>query len=102
MFKRITAILLVLLLSIGHSSFAMTGLTPHQLDTQKPSIKSLNLQTSDFVEMEPEEEVRVIIELDGDAPIETATKKGVKYEKLAKSERKGLEIAAKNKQKNAK
>lgn len=101
--NKITAILLVSLLSIGSSGFAATGnLTPKQLDLHKPTLSKTGLKATDLQSVDPNKEVRVIVELDGSAPVQTATKKGVKYDKLAKAERKQLEKAAKNQQKAAK
>ncbi|MBE4907208.1 S8 family serine peptidase [Bacillus luteolus] len=103
MFKRITTVLLVLLFVFSSSiSFASSGLTPLQLDIQKPELQKTNLLATDLQDIDPNKEVRIIIELDGDAPVETATKKGVKYDNLSKGERKQLEKAAKDKQKAAK
>jgi lactocepin len=101
--KKITAILLVSLLSIGSSGFAATGnLTPKQLDLHKPTLSKTGLKATDLQSVDPNKEVRVIVELDGSAPVQTATKKGVKYDKLAKAERQQLEKTAKNQQKAAK
>lgn len=83
--------------------FAVTGgVTPYQLDAQKPTLSKTNLVATDKQNVDPAKEVRVIVELADSAAIETATKKGVKYDKLSKAERKQLETAAKNKQKAAK
>lgn len=101
--KRITAILLVFLLAFGSSGFAAIGnITPEKLDLHKPELSKTNLTATDQESIDPNKEVRVIVELDGNAPVVTATKKGVKYDKLAKAERKQLEKAAKDKQKAAK
>ncbi|WNF22738.1 S8 family serine peptidase [Mesobacillus jeotgali] len=103
MFKRISTILLVVLLVFANSGFAFTGgFTPLQLDAQKPDLQKTNILATDLQDVDPNKEVRVIIEIDGDAPVEIATKKGVKYDNLSKGERKQLENAAKNKQKAAK
>ncbi|WP_059172772.1 S8 family serine peptidase [Bacillus sp. FJAT-27445] len=103
MSKRITAIIFVFLLAFGNSGFASIGnVTPEQLDLHKPTLQKSNLTATDQQSVDPDKEVRVIVELDGSAPVETATKKGVKYDKLAKAERKQLEKAAKDKQKAAK
>ncbi|MEH7178047.1 S8 family serine peptidase [Neobacillus vireti] len=101
--RRISAILLVSLLAIGNSGFATTGgITPQPLDVQKPTLPKTNLVATDLIDVDPNKEVRVIVEVDGTTPVETATKKGVKYDKLSKGERKQLEKAAKNQQKAAK
>ncbi|MEH7385965.1 S8 family serine peptidase [Bacillus sp. JJ1521] len=103
MAKRITALLLVLLLAFSGSGFAFTGgITPKQLDAQKPTSDITNREATDVPNIDPDQEVRVVVEMDGDAPVEVATKKGKKYDKLSKGERKQLEKAAKNKQKAAK
>nr|WP_309098412.1 S8 family serine peptidase [Fredinandcohnia onubensis] len=102
MAKRITALLLVLLLAFSGSAFAFTGFTPKQLDAQKPSSEIENREATDVPNIDPDQEVRVVVEMSGDAPIEVATKQGKKYDKLSKGERKQLEKAAKNKQKVAK
>ncbi|WP_226681957.1 S8 family serine peptidase [Sutcliffiella horikoshii] len=103
MFKRISTILLVVLFVFANSSFAFTGgFTPLQLNAQKPDLQKTNILATDLQDVDPNKEVRVIIELDGDAPVEVATKKGVKYDNLSKGERKQLEKAAKDKQKAAK
>ncbi|MFD1780180.1 S8 family serine peptidase [Fredinandcohnia salidurans] len=100
--KRITALLLVLLLGFSGSAFAFTGFTPKQLDAQKPTSEIENREATDAPNIDPDQEVRVVVEMSGDAPIEVATKQGKKYDKLSKGERKQLEKAAKNKQKAAK
>ncbi|OCA88397.1 hypothetical protein A8F94_24605 [Bacillus sp. FJAT-27225] len=101
--KRITVIIFVFLLAFGSSGFASIGnITPEQLDLHKPTLPKTNLTATDHQNIDPNKEVRVIVELDGSAPVETATKKGIKYDKLSKAERKQLEKAAKDKQKTAK
>ncbi|MEH7235378.1 S8 family serine peptidase [Bacillus sp. JJ1562] len=103
MAKRITVLLLVLLLAFSGSGFAFTGgITPKQLDAQKPTSEIKNREATDAPNIDPDQEVRVVVEMDGDAPVEVATKKGKKYDELSKGERKQLEKAAKNKQKAAK
>jgi lactocepin len=102
MLKKVSAISLASLLAFGSSGYAVTGLTPQQLDQQKPQFARTTLQATDLKVMDSNKEVRVIVELNGTTPVETATKKGVKYDKLSKQERKQLENAAKNEQKAAK
>lgn len=101
--KRTTALLLVLLLAFSGSAFAFTGaITPNQLDAQKPTLDRTNLKATNLHNIDPDKEVRVVVEMEGDAPVEVATKKGKKYDELSKGERKQLEKDAKNKQKAAK
>ncbi|WP_442596595.1 S8 family serine peptidase [Neobacillus sp. D3-1R] len=103
MLKRITAISLVSLLAFGSSGSAVTGgITPLPLDAQKPQLPIKNFLATDLQKIDPNKEVRVVVELDGSTPVETATMKGVKYDKLSKAERKQLENAAKSKQKTTK
>jgi lactocepin len=103
MLKKVSAISLASLLAFGSSGYAVTGgITPQQLDLQKPQFSRATLQATDLKVMDSNKEVRVIVELSGSTPVETATKKGVKYDKLSKQERKQLENAAKDKQKAAK
>ncbi|WP_449537896.1 S8 family serine peptidase [Ferdinandcohnia sp. Marseille-Q9671] len=101
--KKIMALLLVFLLAFGSSGFAVTGgFTPEQLDAQKPKVDNSNLKATGLTDIDPNKEVRVVVEMDGESPVEVATKKGKKYDKLSKGERKQLEKAAKDKQKAAK
>lgn len=103
MLKRISVISLASLVAFGSSSFALTGgISQQQLDLQKPLLTKTNLLATSQPDMDPNKVVRVIVELDGNTPVESATIKGVKYDKLSKVERKQLESAAKNKQKAAK
>ncbi|MBD8069357.1 S8 family serine peptidase [Bacillus sp. PS06] len=103
MLKRISAILLVLLIAFSGSGLAVSGgITPQKVDLVKPESKDASLKAQELEAIDPNKEVRVIVELAGDTPVETATKKGKKYDKLSKGERKQLEKAAKNKQKAAK
>ncbi|SES87787.1 lactocepin [Oceanobacillus limi] len=98
MVKRISAFLLVFLLAFSNVSFA-TGSIVQSGDLQRE-----NLSNSDTLEetIDPNKEVRVIVELEGEAPIEKATKKGVKFGDLAKVEKKQLKKAAKEKKKAVK
>ena len=50
----------------------------------------------------PSEKVRIIVELEKAPAIETATKKGVLYKNLSKSERKSVESAIETDQRNVK
>jgi lactocepin len=103
MFKKISVISLASLVALSSSVYAVNGVSsPTQLDLQKPILTKANLLATNQPVMDPNKEVRVIVELNGNTPVETATIKGLKYDKLTKSERKQLESAAKNKQKAAK
>lgn len=103
MLKKVSAISLASLVALGSSGFAATGgITPQQLDVTKPLVSKTNLIATNQPDIDPNKEVRVIVELAGNAPVVTATNKGVKYDKLSKQERKQLENAANNKQKAAK
>lgn len=103
--RKISAILLTLLLALSGSGSGLAvtgGISPEQLNEQKPELNKSDIVATDLPNMDPEKEVRVVVEMDGDAPVEVATRKGKKYDKLAKNERKQLEKAAKDQQKAAK
>lgn len=103
MLKKVSAFSLASLVAFSSSSFAtIGGITPQQLDLQKPLLTKTNLLATNQPDIDPNKEVRVIVELGGNTPVESATNKGVKYDKLSKVERKQLESAAKNKQKAVK
>jgi lactocepin len=103
MLKKVSAISLASLVAFGGSAFALNGgFSPQPLDLQKPLLVKTNLLETNKPLVDLNKEVRVIVELAGNSPVETATNKGVKYDKLSKVERKQLENAAKNQQKAAK
>ncbi|MFC4025009.1 S8 family serine peptidase [Oceanobacillus longus] len=97
MLKRVGASLLVVLLVFSNFSFASA------MVKTAPLQKKENLTTEEIKEtVDPNEQLRIIVEMKDEAPIINATKKGVKYDKLAKSEKKKLEKAAKAQQKAVK
>ncbi|MGJ9458154.1 S8 family serine peptidase [Oceanobacillus sp. CF4.6] len=97
MLKRIGASLLVFLLVFSNFSFASAMVKTAPLQRQE------NLVTDEIKEtVDPNEQLRIIVELKDEAPVIHATKKSVKYDKLAKSEKKKLEKAAKAQQKAVK
>jgi lactocepin len=68
MLKRISAISLISLMTFSSVGFAVTGgVTPHQLDVQKPTLSKTNLVATDKQNVDPAKEVRVIVELAGSA-----------------------------------
>ncbi|MUK87336.1 S8 family serine peptidase [Ornithinibacillus sp. L9] len=85
MLKRISVLLLIFLMAFSNVSFAMGDLAPKR-DLQRENLASTELEPT----VDPNEEVRVIVELDGEAPIEKATQKGVKFGDLSVSEKKQL------------
>lgn len=99
MFKRIAVLLLIFLLAFGNFSYASAmGKTLPQI-----SQKKANSSTEDLKETtDPDKEIRVIVEMEDNTPIEIATKKGVMFQSLKKTEKKKLEKAAKAKQKAVK
>ncbi|MBS4218948.1 S8 family serine peptidase [Bacillus sp. FJAT-49711] len=97
MLKRSAILLFIFLLTFGNISFANDVTLPKNVQKKiQPKTEELK-QTVD-----PEAEQRVIVELKEEAPIEIATKKGVKFQKLDKTQKKQLEKNAKLKQKAVK
>ncbi|MBS4200659.1 S8 family serine peptidase [Bacillus sp. FJAT-49732] len=97
MFKRSAILLFIFLLTFGNLSFAMGETLP------KNAQKKIQPKTDVVTEtVDPNEEQRVIVELKEEAPIEIATKKGVKFEKLDKAQKKQLEKNVKAHQKAVK
>lgn len=97
--KRITIAFLAFLLIFSNFSYASAMVKELPKQAQKKStITSEELEET----VDPEEEVRVIVEIEDKAPIEIATEKGMKYEALAHAEKKKLENAAQAKQKKVK
>ncbi|WP_010648288.1 S8 family serine peptidase [Oceanobacillus massiliensis] len=97
MLKRVGTLLLVILLVFSNFSAVSASSATPKLQ------KKEDLSSEDVKEtVDPNDEVRVLVEMEDEAPIKKATKKGVKYDKLAKSEKKSLEKAAKAKQKTVK
>lgn len=97
--KRLTILFVAFLLVFSNFTFAaaMVKELPNQAKQRT------NLVSEDFKEtVDPEADVRVIVEIEDKAPIEIATQRGLKYEKLGKSEKNKLEKAAKVKQKAVK
>ncbi|MCC2250612.1 S8 family serine peptidase [Virgibacillus sp. AGTR] len=98
MLKRSFIILFVLLLAFSNFS---TASAMGQLSGQTK--KKADLTSEKLTETgNPDKEVRVIVEVKDKPAIEVATKKGIKFNSLAESEKKKLEIDAKAKQKTIK
>lgn len=108
MLKRIGVLLVIFLMAFSQTVFASDELT------SKPELQRKNLKADELEPtIDPEEEVRAIVEVEGGAPIEKATKKGVKFGSLsvdekkqllnkAKAMKKGVKSAMKGKNINAK
>jgi lactocepin len=98
MCKRIGFIFLAIMLVIGNFSFvSATGQSLQTLPQQvkeKPDLASEELKETE----DPNKELRVIVEVEDDAPIEIATKRGVTFNSLADSEKQQLEQEAKAQQ----
>ncbi|MEC5424524.1 S8 family serine peptidase [Virgibacillus sp. C22-A2] len=100
MFKRLAVIALIVLLALSNfSSVSALSLTKSLPENQK----KINPTNEILKETEdPNKEVRVIVEVADNSPVEIATKKGKLFKNLDKAERKSLEKAAKAKQKGIK
>ncbi|WP_067728607.1 S8 family serine peptidase [Oceanobacillus damuensis] len=95
--KRVGVLLVAILLVFSNFSFAGA------MVTNAPLQKKENLVTEEIKETtDPNEKLRVIVEMNEEAPVEKATKKGVKYDKMEKAEKMRLERAAKAQQKAVK
>ncbi|WP_099159098.1 S8 family serine peptidase [Virgibacillus ndiopensis] len=102
MLKRISVVLLVALLAFSNyfyvsaSEFTGKTLQPNTEKKVKPDLKKVK-ETTD-----PTKKVRIIVELETDAPIVKATKKGITYKSLASTEKNQLQKEAKQEQKQVK
>ncbi|WP_284138989.1 S8 family serine peptidase [Virgibacillus sp. LDC-1] len=99
MFKRVGAFLLIFLLAFSNVSFAMGEVMPKTIEKNKQE-KLFDQQLKETVD--PEKEVRVVIEVDGEAPIQIASKKGKMFKDLSQAEKKQLQKEANSKQKAVK
>ncbi|WP_188455517.1 S8 family serine peptidase [Virgibacillus oceani] len=102
MLKRASVVLLVLLLAFSNFMYVgaaeITGKTLQQTIEKKAKPNKQKLKET----TDPNKEVRVIVELEQEAPIEKATKKGVTYNSLKQPEKNKLQKAAKDSQKEVK
>ncbi|MFS0674981.1 S8 family serine peptidase [Ornithinibacillus sp. 179-J 7C1 HS] len=97
MLKRVAVLTMIFLLAFSTVSFAAPGNIVVNRDLSKGAL------SKDLVEtVNPNEVVRVTVEIDGEAPIEKATKKGQKFGDLSVSEKKRLLNEAKAKKQAAK
>ncbi|WP_010099223.1 S8 family serine peptidase [Ornithinibacillus scapharcae] len=97
MLKRISVLFVIFLLAFSSVSFAAPGNIVVNSNLQKGSLSDELVETID-----PNQVVRVTVEMDGEAPIEQATKKGVKFGDLSVAEKKKLLNEAKAKKNSAK
>lgn len=99
MYKKIGVLLLAVILILSNFSYVSANvniLSGQTLNREK-------LQSDGLKENEdPNAEVRVIIEMEEEAPIEIATKRGLKYDSLQQTEKEKLEKNAKEQQKAVK
>ncbi|WP_042221471.1 S8 family serine peptidase [Oceanobacillus manasiensis] len=97
--KKIAIIFLAVLLAF--SNFATVSAAEKTLPQNAK--KKDKAKTTEIKETEdPDKEVRVIVEMDDEAPVEKATKKGIMFNKMPEKEKKNLNKAAKAKQKAVK
>ncbi|UJL47231.1 S8 family serine peptidase [Virgibacillus sp. NKC19-16] len=100
MLKRIAALLLAVLLVAGNFSFASaTSITGKTFDgnvTKKSNTEKLE-ETED-----PDKDVRVVVEMEDEAPIEKATQRGVTFNSLQETQKQELENEAKAQQESVK
>src|SRR5690606_14458514 len=96
--KRTSVLSLIFLLAFSTFAYA----TPGNIVVNRTDLKKETLSEEAIKAYDADEVVRVTVEIDGDAPIEKATKKGVKFGDLSVSEKKKLLNEAKAKKKAAK
>lgn len=92
MLKRISVLSLILLLAFSTITFAAPGNIVVNSNLGKGDLSKELVET-----FGPDEVVRVTVELDGEAPIEKATKQGKKFGDLSVTEKKKLQNEAKAK-----
>lgn len=101
MFKRIAVLLLAILLVVGNFTYASAS--PSGKTLPEKALKKNKPTTENIGEtVDPDKDIRVIVEMKDEAPIEKATKKGVLFHSLKETEKDQLEKAAKAKQKTVK
>lgn len=83
-------------LALGNGSSGSNQGIVGSLDVQEPEVKRLKSIKQETVD--PNETIRVIIELNDEPAVEYATQEGVKYEELSQSKKKQLESNLLNKQ----
>ena len=96
MLKRIAIVFLAVLLALGNFTVASAMGVQSLPDNAQKKVSPTKEKLKETVD--PEEELRVIVEMEEEAPILKATRLGIKYENMKKTERKKLEKAAKAKQ----
>ncbi|MBC5635679.1 S8 family serine peptidase [Ornithinibacillus sp. BX22] len=97
MLKRISVLSLIFLLAFSTVTFAAPGDIVVDRNLEKSDLSKELAETID-----PNEIVRVTVEIDGEAPIEKATKQGKKFGDLSVAEKKKLLNEAKEKKNKAK
>src|SRR5699024_7544205 len=94
MFKRIAVFLLSILLVVGNFSYVSANATTKTLpgNIEKKPIPEKLEETID-----PDQEVRVVVEMEEAEPIEKATQQGVQIHRLKETEKQRHEKAKKEK-----
>lgn len=94
--RKIIAILLAFLFIFSSSVGAAgaPGLSPKTLDVTKPQLNRGDKISLEEAGVDPDEVVRVVVELSGKAPIQVATEKGVRFADLPKAEQLKLQREA--------
>ncbi|WP_051359589.1 S8 family serine peptidase [Paucisalibacillus globulus] len=98
MLKRTSVLSLIFLLAFSTFAYAAPG----NIVVDRTNLKKETLSEDNITAYDVDEVVRVTVEIDGEAPIEKATKKGVKFGDLSVSEKKKLLNEAKSKKQAAK
>ncbi|ASK62141.1 lactocepin precursor [Virgibacillus phasianinus] len=109
-FRKVFSIILILLLVLSNGTFAFASTNDKAISIDKSKLsKTSQLDKINKIKkptldanFKDSEKVRVIVELDGETPLEYANKKGVMYKRLAQSMKDSLTNKVEKQQKAAK
>ncbi|MDN4494185.1 S8 family serine peptidase [Ureibacillus aquaedulcis] len=87
---------------VNVSAASASGKSLQNLPTVKKEKPDVNISQSLLDRQNPEEIVRVVVELEGEPAIQKATNRGLLYKELKAAEKKSLEATIENEQKNVK
>jgi Subtilase family./Fn3-like domain (DUF1034). len=97
--KRFFALLMAALLLFGNTAFAVSHPDVPAIGGSKKTVDRTTLTAG--ADYDPDERVRVVIEMEGEAAIQQATKKGRKFNELSRTEQRKMNQTALERQKKA-
>ncbi len=101
----LVAIIFILSLSttlLNVSAASASSKTLQSLPTIQQEKPQVNISQSLLNRQNPEEKVRIVVELEGEPAIQKATKKGLLYKQLRSAEKESIEATVENEQKTVK